>query len=161
MPIRNRNRGLRGQRFRHILIGLRKRHNRTIRRTLGIDELQNANHIALVVFHRHGEERLRTVSGFLIKNVRAGEIKIIFLGIRAGNVHGAGVNRGIGGNMGIVRCSIGALQRNFRKMNRATRTAAHCKIQRIGAQNLETQRRSIGIHAVQRAAVGLRNGFGG
>lgn len=75
LPVGQRDGGLRGERLGQTLIRLGKRNDDIVLRHPGIDQLQHADDLALVVAHRHGEERLRAVTGALVELARSGKIE--------------------------------------------------------------------------------------
>mgnify|MGYP003378716587 CR=1 FL=1 len=56
LPVGQRDGGLRGERLGEALVRFGKRHDDIVLRHAGIDQLQHADDLALVVLHRHREE---------------------------------------------------------------------------------------------------------
>jgi len=108
LAIGERHRRLGRQGFRQTLIASGKNAHRTARSVHGIDELQHGNHLALMIFHGDGQERSGAVAGTFIKAAGAGKIKTLHI-ISIGDIDGAGMQGGIGGDhavVGLARCGV-------------------------------------------------------
>ena len=86
LPVGQRHRRLRRQRLGQPLIGGREFAHRATVRIERIDQLQDAGDLVLVIFERHGKERLRTVARRLIKAARPGKIEAL-RDIGVGDIH--------------------------------------------------------------------------
>ena len=142
---------LRGQRFHQLLLGVAE----GVHGAGGVarvDQLQHADHAAVVVLHRHGEEGLRAVAGLGVEGARAGEI--VALGrVGVGHVHRLAGQRRVRHHHAVVGAALVVVHRQRREVDRRAAAAAHHIAQRMVAQHLEHQR--VALHPVQGAAVGV------
>ncbi len=159
LPVGERNGRLRGERLGEALVGLAERDNDARSAVLGVDELEDADDLVLVVLHRHREEGLRMIAHMAVEGLGTGEVEALLLvgvgdGDRAIPQHGVGDDhRGVFASAGIAKLDgrIGDLHAGG---------AAHGDAQRIGADDLEGQRVLAGGAAVKRAAIRVGDFFG-
>ena len=86
-PIAQRDRRLRGQRLGQAAVLLRKSAHGARGRVYGIDQLQHADQLTVVVAQRHGEKGARAVARAQVKGPGAGKVELgTVIGI--GNAHG-------------------------------------------------------------------------
>ena len=151
-----RDRRLRGERLGEALVFLPERHDPPRGGVGGVEQLQHADDVALVVLHRHREERGRPVAGALVEVARAGEIEP-FLGVGVGHVHGLVRERRVRRDHRVVRLAVAVVQRDGVERHGVAGAAAHRDGQAVGAHDLELQ--LVAHQPVERAAVGPRQVF--
>lgn len=106
--------------------------------------------------------QLGAVAGAGIKAARAGKIKAHGL-VGVGKVDGLAGVGGVGRNQGVVGPAVGGCQRQIVKLaaDGLPAGATQGDAQRFGADDGKTQVRLIGGQQVERATVGVGDGFGG
>ena len=156
-PVGERDRRLRGERFRQALVGRGKRHDRAAARVLRIDQLQHADRFAFVVAHRHREKRLRAVAGLGVEGAGAREIEALG-GVGVGDVDRLAGERGVRRHHAVVRSAV-LVELDRVERHRVAGGAAEVVLEGAGAHDLEAQALLLG-DAVERAAVGAGDRLG-
>ena len=160
--IGQRHRGLRGERLDQALVGLGKHLRRSIVRVEGVDQLQDADDLVLVVLHRHRQERARTVAGHFVELARTGKIEALRR-VGIGDIHRFRFENGVGGNERRIGRAIIAKQRQITKSTacRLAASAPQRQTERVRAHDLEVQGFLVFADTIKRAAVGMRDRLGG
>src|SRR5712692_2610314 len=129
-------------------------------RISAVDELKDADCFALVVLHRHGEERLRAVSGLLVEIARSGEIETL-LRIRIGDIHRLAGQGGVSGDHLVVGCSVLSVEVHRIERYRVAGGTAHRDAHRLVSHDRKPELWPfVGrLQHVQGAAVCTRDGF--
>ena len=112
-----------------------------------------------MVFHGHGQKRLRTIARALVKGARARKVESL-LGIGVGNVHRTVVQGRMRRHQCIVGRTVGMAQRQVRQGDALPCGASLANAQGIGAHDLEMQGRVVFRHAVEGATIRAGQGFG-
>jgi hypothetical protein len=159
-PVGEGNRRLRRERFGEPLVRGRERHDLAGDKVMAVDELQHADDLALVILHRHREERFRAVTRLLVEAAGAREVEAL-LGVGVGDVHRRAVDRGVCGDHRVVRLAV-PVELDRKERDRVAGRAAERDVQRAGAYDLEVElaRVLVTLDQVQRAAVGAGDGLG-
>src|SRR5260370_31505539 len=103
---------------------MRERPDLVRRRISAVDKLKHADDFALVVLHRHSEERLRAVSGLFVEIARSGEIETL-LRIRIGDIHRLAGQGGVSGDHLVVWRSVLSVEVHRIERYRVSRGTAH------------------------------------
>ena len=149
-----RHRGLGRQGFDEALVGLGEGADRAALAVLGIDQLEHAHQLALVVGHRHRQEGLRVVAEGRVEGAHAGEIEDVRL------VHVLDVDRlvevgRVGRHRGQVLVAVGVVQRHRLDVDRLAAHPALVDLEAVVDRNVEAQVLAVLARAVQGAAIGV------
>src|SRR2546427_7715993 len=137
---------------------MRERPDLVRHRIYAVDKLKHADYFALVVLHRHGEERLRAVSGFLVEVARSGEIETL-LRIRIDDIHRLARQSGVSGDHLVVGCSVLSVELHRIERYRVAGGAAHRDAHRLVSHDRKPELESFvgGLQHVQGAAGSARD----
>ena len=128
----------------------------------GVDQLQYADDLVLVVLHRHGEEGLRTIARGLIELAGTREIKT-FGRVSIGYIDRLGMDGAVGRHHRVVRRAVVAVERQIGKFgrDRFAAGAAEGNLQRVGAHDLEMKMAGVIRDPIKRAAISVSDRFRG
>ncbi len=146
------------QRLDQGLNAVGERNHRLAVVVAGVDELQNADDVVLVVLQGHGQKRHGPVAGAGIEVLGARKIELPgFVGV--GDVLGSGRQRHVGGDVLVVGVAVLVVHAQRRKGDDLAGGPAHGDVERIVAHDLELQLVVLGAQ-VKRAAVGVAEVLG-
>ena len=149
--VRQGNRSLRGQRLHQLLIGRTKRRHRALL-VDRVDQLQHANHFALPILHRHGEEGHRSITVVGIELARSGEVETTGV-VGVGNIHRFTGQRSVGHHRAAIGLAITVKQVDWLEINRLTAAPAHAVAQAVVANHFEHQLALL-FQSIQGATIG-------
>src|SRR6266852_757960 len=137
---------------------MRERPDLVRHRIYAVDKLKHADYFALVVLHRHGEERLRAVSSFLVEVARSGEIETL-LRIRIDDIHRLARQSGVSGDHLFVGCSVLSVELHRIERYRVAGGATHRDAHRLVSHDRKPELESFvgGLQHVQGAAGSARD----
>ncbi len=148
-----RHRGLTGERLdqRH---DFRRERYRLPVASSRVDQLQDSDHLGVMVLQRHGQKGLRAIAGPLIEGARPAEIETRHV-IGVGDVDRVAGDRGGGDDVAVVRAAIRLAQLHRGKRDRRRGGAAQSDLHRVVAHDDEAQLAAILADEVERPAIGV------
>ena len=154
LPVGQGDGRLGGQGFGQALVRIGEGPHFTADGILGVDQLQDADDLVLVVLHGHREKGLGAVAGAGVEGPGAGEVEALRR-VGVGDVDRLQVEGAVGGHHGIVGLAAFGVQRQVGELGGEGLAAAAAKGngQGVGADNLEAQMAPVLGHAVEGAAV--------
>ena len=152
--IRQRHGRLRGQRLDEALVGGGKGAHLARLAILGIDQLQHADQVALVVAHRHRQDRLRVVAVVAVELAHAGKIEGL-VAVDVGDIHAAAHVRRIRGH----RRQVGLVRAVEQGHARQAHVGALRDAQAVVDADVERQLAALARGPVQGGAIGAAHAF--
>ena len=150
--------GLGCQGFGEPLVGFGKRHGYAGLAVPGVDQLQHADDLVLVVLHRYGQKRLRAIPGLAVEVLGATEIETVRR-IGVDYVDGLGMQDAIRNNHRVVWATLLVMEPHRIERHLYSGGAAHGNVQGVGAQDFEMNNFLLRIDAIERPAVGIGDLF--